>query len=166
MQLRFWANEEEYGKSGTWVLSRIGQINFMQEQFAQIRPVLREKHSYLSMIFLDFLLQPSSKLSQLQIQIRLAVVERWMEIYFVVDQLVRNNPILLWEIIFSILFLLFLIIKGEHVLCIGKQWGMNGRDGEISCCNYTIPHRLSLIKQRSTVCKHCYAWLIQEHVSI
>ena len=30
-------------------------------------------------------------------------------------------------------------------------------DGEISCCNYTIPHQLSLIKQISTVYKRGYA---------
>ena len=60
----------------------------------QIRPILRETQGSLSTIFLDLLLWSSSK-SQVQSQIRLALVERWMEIYFLVDQLVGNNPILL-----------------------------------------------------------------------
>ena len=99
LRLRFWENEE--GKYGTWVLSRTGPINSIRERFAQIRPVLRETQGSPSIIFSYFLLRPSSK-SQLQRQIRLALVERWMEIYFQVDQVVGKNPILLWEIIFSI----------------------------------------------------------------
>ena len=102
LRLIFWANGEWSGKSETWVLSKTDRINFIWEWFAQIRHVLRETEGSLSTIFSDLLLRPSSKLSQLQIQIRLALVERWMEIYFLVDQSVRNNPILLWEIIFSI----------------------------------------------------------------
>ena len=101
LRLRFWANEEESGKYGTWVLSRTDPINFKEEHFAQIRPVLRETQGSLSTIFLALLLLSSSK-SQLQSQIRLALVERWMEIYFQVDQVVGKNPILLWEILFSI----------------------------------------------------------------
>ena len=93
--LRFWANEEESRKSRTWVLSRTDQINFFKEWFAQIWPVLREMQGSLSTIFSDLLLRPSSKLSQLQIQIRLGFVEILMEIYFLVDQVVGKNPILL-----------------------------------------------------------------------
>ena len=80
LRLRFWANEEESGKSGTWVLSRTNQINFTLERFSQIRPLLRETQNYLSTIFLDLLLRSSSKLSQLQIQIRLVVVELFITV--------------------------------------------------------------------------------------
>ena len=93
--MRLWANEEESRKSGTWVLSRTDQINYCKEWFAQIRHVFREMQGSLSTFFLDLLLRPSSKLSQLQIQIQLGFVERLMEIYFLVDQVVGNNPILL-----------------------------------------------------------------------
>ena len=85
LRLRFWANEEESGKSGTWVLSRTGPINFFKERFAQIRPVLRETQGSLNTIFSDLLLRLSSK-SQLQSQIRLALVEILLEMYFLVDQ--------------------------------------------------------------------------------
>ena len=124
LRLRFWENEEEYGKSETWVLSKTGPINFSKERFAQIRPVLRETQGSLSMIFSNLLLRPSSK-SPLQSQIRLALVERLLEIYFLVDKLVGNNSILLWEILFTILFLLSLFIKGD--VC--KREGMDH-----SCC--------------------------------
>ena len=70
------------------------QLTFLNEQFAQIRPVLRETQGYLSMIFSDLLLRSSSK-SQLQSQICLDLVEILLEIYFLVDQVVGNNPILL-----------------------------------------------------------------------
>ena len=79
----------------------MGPINFIEEQFAQIQLVLRETQGSLSTIFSDLLLRPSSK-SQLQSQIRLAFVEILLEMYFLVDQVVGNNPILLWEIIFAI----------------------------------------------------------------
>ena len=102
LRLRFWANEEESRKSGTWVLSRTDQINLFEEWFVQIRPVLREMQGSLRKILSDLLLRQSSKLSQLQIQIRLGFVEILMEIYFLVDQVVGKNPILLWDIIFSI----------------------------------------------------------------
>ena len=95
LRLRFGTNEDESGKSVTWVLSRTNQINFSKEWFAQIWPLLRETQGSLSTIFSDLLLRSSSKLSQLQIQIRLILVEILMEIYFLVDQLVRDNPILL-----------------------------------------------------------------------
>ena len=101
LRLRFWANEEENGKSGTWVLSRTGPINYFEERFSQIRPVLRDTQGSLNMIFSVLLLRLSSK-SQLQSQIRLALVERLLEMYFLVDQVVGNNPILLWEIILAI----------------------------------------------------------------
>ena len=81
LRLRFWENEEEYGKFETWVFSKTGPINFKQERFAQIQPVLRETQGSLSMIFIDLLLQSSSK-SQLQSQIRLALVERLLKMYF------------------------------------------------------------------------------------
>ena len=67
----------------------------------RIRLVLRETQGSLSMIFSDLLLRLSSK-SQLQSQIRLALVERLLKMYFLDDQVVGKNPILLWEIIFSI----------------------------------------------------------------
>ena len=86
LQLIFWENGEESGKSGTWVLSRTDCINFFKERFAQIWPVLRETEGSLGTIFSDLLLRPSSKLSQLQIQIRLVPIERLMEISFLADQ--------------------------------------------------------------------------------
>ena len=100
LRLIFWADGEESGKSGTWVLSRTDRINFSEKWFSQIRPVLTETEGSLSMIFLDWHLRSSSKLSQLQIQIRLVPVEWLMERYFrydLADQLVVKNPILLWE---------------------------------------------------------------------
>ena len=69
------------------------QLILPKEEFAQIQLVLRETQGSLSTIFSDLLLRPSSK-SQLQSQIRLALVERWMEIYLLVYQLVGNNLIL------------------------------------------------------------------------
>ena len=92
LRLRFFSNEEESKKFGTWVLSRTGPTNFINEWFAQIRHVLRETQGYLSMIFSDLLLQPSSK-SQLQSQIRLALVERLLEIYFMVYHIVVEDYI-------------------------------------------------------------------------
>ena len=77
LRLIFWANGEEFGKSRTWVLSKTERINFIKERFAQIWPVLREMEGSLSTIILDLLLRPSSKLSQLQIQIRPIPVE-WL----------------------------------------------------------------------------------------
>ena len=71
------------------------KLTFFKEWFAQIQPVLREIEGSWSMIFSDLLLRSSSKLSQLQIQIRLAFVEILLEIYFLVDQVVGDNPILL-----------------------------------------------------------------------
>ena len=101
LQLRFWENEEESGKSGTWVLSIMGPINFRKELFAQIRPISSNGQGFLNTIFSVMLLRPSSK-SQLESQIRLALVEGLLEMYFLVDQVVGNNPIFLWEIIFAI----------------------------------------------------------------
>ena len=63
------------------------KLPLIKERFAQIRPVLRETQDYLSTIFSDLLLQPSSK-SQLQSQIRLALVERLLKMYFMDDQVV------------------------------------------------------------------------------
>ena len=71
------------------------KLNLGKERFAKIQPVLREMQGYLRIIFLDLLLWPSSKLSQLQIQIQLSLVEIFIEIYFLLDQVVGNNPILL-----------------------------------------------------------------------
>ena len=45
------SNEEEFGKYGTWVLSRTDPINFSIEWFAQIRFVLREMQGSLSTSF-------------------------------------------------------------------------------------------------------------------
>ena len=106
-RLRFWVNGEEFGKFKTWVLSKTDQINFRKEWFAQIRPVLRETKVYLSTIFSDLLLRSSSKLSQLQIQIWHVPVEWFMEIYpryDLADQLVEDNPNLLWESFFNYLY--------------------------------------------------------------
>ena len=109
----YWENGEEYGKYETWVLSKMGRLNFFIEQFAKIWPVLRETEGSLRTIFPDSLLWPFSKFFQLQYQIRPVLVKWLMEIYFLADQVVGKNPILLWGITFTIYFLLFLVIKGD-----------------------------------------------------
>ena len=94
-----------------------------------------------------------------------------------------NSPCSCWKIVgnifscWSIGWEKFNFVMRDHIYylisplsdykrraCI-MYWKTMG-DGEISCCNYTIPHRLSLIKQRSRICKQFYAWLIQERVAI
>ena len=77
------------------------KLTLVTELFFQIWTVLRETQGSLSMIFSDLLLRPSSK-SQMQGQIRIALVERLLKMYFLDDQVVGKNPILLWEIIFAI----------------------------------------------------------------
>ena len=76
-----WTNEEESRKSETWVLSRTDRVNFKTKKCAKIWFVLREKEGSMKTIFSDSLLQPFSKLSQLQYQIQLVPIEcLWKDI--------------------------------------------------------------------------------------
>ena len=68
------------------------QLTFKNEWFVQIRPILRDTQGSLNTIFSVLLLRPSSK-SELQSQIRLALVERMLEIYFMVDHIVMEDYI-------------------------------------------------------------------------